>query len=1224
MIMACKFDDLSTSEKISLRKLPQVQATNMFNSAVLEYEGKPVKVDDMSSDGKRITLKGGKVVNLNKDSGLTVNGMAMDSEAISTLFSDLNFVMMPEQDYVSKAVNASSSSKVMKDIAEELASIDTTLPQKDKDMLLNSLGVILDNAKEVLPAMNVMLNDHANENGGVINFREDANIADVFINVGSGLQERSALEAYVHEVWHAATEYAIRASDHTMASVRRELLNMHKAFLKETKPEDLAKFIDHPDALRIAQDMLDYFHKPQVSSTGTVTTPGLREFIVYSQTNPAVVARLKEMNSRVSKEEHKNLFSRMAYYARVLMEKAFGITTGTNKAKNDYERMAILSSKLVEANYYALQGKRQYKMGLLEGFMDKIDGGVSHYMEKYGDKISNKPLGTMEGKSKFGKALFAAKVAGRALVDESVKKAILNAMSMMGMKPWESIQMLLKDMMSGDEASNTVEQLQLHATTLDEAREWTAANIAIGIKAAFNGEISPVANKAMNDLMDVDIATLRDYTNFEELLRDKKVVSAEIDRVTKELEKMHGKDNTNYYKWQAEGLARFMKDSKEGHAAQLRSAEAIADRVNDKTVNRIAADSTTVRLVDELISLYGLSQMDNNSTENLLKALEEHPEGISTSISYLQGLKNKIKDELYNKPANRYDNIKGDMTEVFDRNSESQLAPMSKRKEMEKAGFVLVEEIKDHPAFKGGEPLGNFVNMMPARQALHKTTFRYTDAKPKGSSLVDLYRAMGEPNPYLFAERDVNVMRKEVKVAVENARNGVFTVPPSLKGAVPLTDKYGLTVDYRLLTSKEAKLKHMTLNTSFAATVGATYGRVIDRVSTPHHNKRVVEFLKKEMKNFIPGLPMGADQRLYTKVDENSKIPGIKELWGLLPQDVKDQLPKGFHIREDLLLDVMGYREKSMSDNRLTRRLSPLAKRNIRVAETLWKEVVKMAKQTILLKLPVTLLSNVTSATAQLLVYGIPPHKAIKLQLDAVRELNDYRQAVKTQMQLKPLIDTKKATAEQVKAYNMSFQSINNSPIKDLMDAGFYTQIMEDLEHTGGQGVIESKIKGIRDKAPVFVRNGLNWSFMTSESPAYQLMETATQYSDFVARYAAYQVFTAKGMKKEEAITKVRNAFVNYVKPNSPWVEYWNQMGLVMFTKYFTRVQRALKEMVQGHPIRALLFLAAQEYLLGDIADPTDASIFVKDFTNLVYNPIGVLTMPLAPHGLNIIADVAT
>jgi hypothetical protein len=52
---------------------------------------------------------------------------------------------------------------------------------------------------------------------------------------------------------------------------------------------------------------------------------------------------------------------------------------------------------------------------------------------------------------------------------------------------------------------------------------------------------------------------------------------------------------------------------------------------------------------------------------------------------------------------------------------------------------------------------------------------------------------------------------------------------------------------------------------------------------------------------------------------------------------------------------------------------------------------------------------------------------------------------------------------------------------------------MEDIEHTEGKGVIERKLKNIKNRAPTLMRNGLEWVFLNSESPAYQNMETATQ-----------------------------------------------------------------------------------------------------------------------------------
>jgi hypothetical protein len=1210
--MSCKLPNLTDLEKESIRRVPEVQLASIFNSKGVQYNGNDVKITDISSRTGKVLLDTGVTVGTNIDS-ITVNSIPISAENISALRSDLNFVQGSVGDYVEKAVEMTNTSATIIGIATDLADASTDINSSEKTILLNAINTIAKNNKQIMPKVNVFINDKAAKTGGVIHFKEGTDVSDMFLTIGSGAQHMSPLEAYAHELYHAVTEFALRASDPAIASQLRQLKNLHSEFVQKTKSEDLAKFINHPDADTIAKDMLSYFQDRSV---------GLREFIVYSQTNPAMIARLKEMKTDKGVENYNNLYSKVVGKVRKLFNGLFGYINNTRKTDNDYEQMVVLTSRLFEANYNALNNKREYKMGVIETVLDKADSGISSYVERVSNSVANKALPKMKSKSLFSAAVYFAKMSGRAFVDDRAKKAILNSLSLMQQKPWETLQSVLRDMADGDAASNAVEQLQLKANQIDEARGWTATNISVGIKAAFGGSIDAFTNKALNTFTTTDAVTVMHYDNFEEVLTDKTVTTKEINRIIKELESIHGKEFTNYYVWQSAGLAYYNKDNDNGHAAQETNVEAIADRVNDSIKNRIKADEKTVKLIDELVTLYSLRLMDDSERTNLKNAMNEHPDGMATALAYLSTAKEDSKKALFGKAKDRYFYRKGYIGEVYDQEIEIITAPVKKEKEMNAAGFKLVKKHVNHPTLTNKEPLAVYINTMPTRQALHKTAFRYTDRKRKGTGLVDMYRASGEPDPYLYAGKDIRDLDKKVSRAVEEAKKGNFKVDSSLRGLIPLLDVTGQTADYRFTMSKSDKLKYMSLSDDFAKTLGHTYGSIKDKTYTPIHNKDVIEFVKEQMKNFNDKISIGKDGWLYVKVGLDSPVPGVRELWKLLPDEVREAFPKGFHIRENLLLDVMGYREYSITDSKVINAMSPELKRHLRVSETIWKEVVKMAKQTILLKMPMTLLSNVASATVQLAVYGVNPIKAVQMQLEAVRELNEYRQAIKVQMQLGPLVSAGKATAEQKKKYDLSFHAVKNTPIADLMDAGFYTQIMEDVEHTEGKGVIERKLKGIKNKAPTLARNGLEWAFLTSETPAYQLMETATQYSDFVARYAAYHTFLAKGMSKEEAIIKVRDAYINYVKPNSPMLEYYNQMGLMMFTKYFTRVQRAIREMVKGHPARAFILLASQEYLLGNVVDPTDASVLTKDLGNLFYNPFEVLSTPMAPHGLSVAGNI--
>ena len=77
-----------------------------------------------------------------------------------------------------------------------------------------------------------------------------------------------------------------------------------------------------------------------------------------------------------------------------------------------------------------------------------------------------------------------------------------------------------------------------------------------------------------------------------------------------------------------------------------------------------------------------------------------------------------------------------------------------------------------------------------------------------------------------------------------------------------------------------------------------------------------------------------------------------------------------------------------------------------------------------------------------------------------------------------------------------------------------------------------------------------------------------------------------------------------------------------MFTKYFTRIQRAIRDSAETHPLRMLLAVIGQELVTGDIEDITNQSIFTKNLGNLFYSPLENLLGATHPHGLEAVQAV--
>ena len=123
---------------------------------------------------------------------------------------------------------------------------------------------------------------------------------------------------------------------------------------------------------------------------------------------------------------------------------------------------------------------------------------------------------------------------------------------------------------------------------------------------------------------------------------------------------------------------------------------------------------------------------------------------------------------------------------------------------------------------------------------------------------------------------------------------------------------------------------------------------------------------------------------------------------------------------------------------------------------------------------------------------------------------------------------------------------------------------------------------------------------MTKDTKTYQTLSRVVQLSDFVARYALYQNLITREidpMPKEAAAHKVSEAFINYDVPMHRGLEYMDSVGLFMFTKYFLRVQRVIRDRIKHAPGKLGMLLAAESYL-GDLPTILDSSVIVRAGSN--------------------------
>ena len=197
------------------------------------------------------------------------------------------------------ALQLSRDAEGMLELGRELAERDD-IDTGHKEHLLNllsSMGAVL---QEAVPKINVMLTEGLDANEGFIEFNDKSGIANIYLQTGATASNRSQLETYVHELWHAAVRYALMGRKAVTGPLILEAEKIRTKFMERYTAEELAKFVDGPDRLKEAQRLLNYM------------SSSMDEFIVHAGTHKAVIKALKAIPvSRVKVGDATSLFGKV-------------------------------------------------------------------------------------------------------------------------------------------------------------------------------------------------------------------------------------------------------------------------------------------------------------------------------------------------------------------------------------------------------------------------------------------------------------------------------------------------------------------------------------------------------------------------------------------------------------------------------------------------------------------------------------------------------------------------------------------------------------------------------------------------------------------------------------------------------------------------------------------------------------------------------------------------
>jgi hypothetical protein len=270
------------------------------------------------------------------------------------------------------------------------------------------------------------------------------------------------------------------------------------------------------------------------------------------------------------------------------------------------------------------------------------------------------------------------------------------------------------------------------------------------------------------------------------------------------------------------------------------------------------------------------------------------------------------------------------------------------------------------------------------------------------------------------------------------------------------------------------------------------------------------------------------------------------------------------------------------------------AAQKVAQSEQAWQEIVAEVKDILVIKTITTLIGNVRSNLSFLVMSGVPLSDILRDHLVALRGATAYQKDTEELDRLETLLATGQTQGqdERIKRQiTLLKDSISRNPVKTLIDAGLMPSIVEDTSADDDIYSYKSKLtrtaQGVTNRLNPMIREAGNQIYMGRDTMAYQGLRRMTQLSDFMARYTQYQYLVSREenrLSKEDALQQASDDFVNYDIPMHRNMQYLDDMGIFMFTKYFLRIQKVIARLVRERPGRVLGAIALGQFMnLGPI-----------------------------------------
>ena len=433
----------------------------------------------------------------------------------------------------------------------------------------------------------------------------------------------------------------------------------------------------------------------------------------------------------------------------------------------------------------------------------------------------------------------------------------------------------------------------------------------------------------------------------------------------------------------------------------------------------------------------------------------------------------------------------------------------------------------------------------------------------------------------------------------------------------PLINTAGQVAKYEYRMDAMTRDTLLERDNRFHTLLGTLNGNMYDKETATVQNIKGVQALY----DFYQANKVG-NMDSFALVSPLSPDPELRAIADMMPPETREAISKiwgskGMYVRYDLLDINFGYRKPSIvaglfkdaqakkayaevitnifttfitrsNDEEDRAAARERARRWLTNQGDIWAELVAETKDFIVVKSGITLLHNVTSNFLELRALGINSMTILKHHRVAIKGILQHERDSKRLAELEHWVTvgfTQGKEAAMRREIVVLRDALLGNPVDKLLKDGLMPTIVEDVSQSediySHKSDLTQWVEGKMKKVNPKVRTVLRAAYMTKDSTLYRGLSTATQYSDFIARYTLYQHEISKKknpLTHEQAVQSVSDAFINYDIPSHRKVQWANDVGLVMFTKYYIRIQKVILKIMKENPVSGLAMMLLNNY----------------------------------------------